>query len=72
MRALFYNDNSQEYEATDAKTGERIMLLPRYGVWSYDPAKGKPQCVDTGNDIEALKAIYGDAPIVRNGSQSDA
>ena len=25
MRALFYNDNGQEYEVTDAETGERIV-----------------------------------------------
>ena len=44
MRALFYNDNGQEYEVTDAKTGERIMLLPRYGVWAYAYSNAFPHC----------------------------
>ena len=36
MRALFYNDNGQEYEVTDAETGERIV-----GVQAFSEKREK-------------------------------
>lgn len=36
------------------------MTIPRYGVWAYDESKGKPQTIDTGDDLKKLKKKYGD------------
>ena len=36
----------------------KIMVLPRYGVWTVEA--GALDCVvETGDDLEALKAKYG-------------
>jgi len=46
----------------DPNAGDNAELgfdsLPRYGVWG-DTGRGKPQVIDTGNDLEALLAKYG-------------
>jgi len=46
----------------DPNAGDNAELgfdeLPRYGVWG-DTGRGKPQVIDSGNDLEALLAKYG-------------
>jgi len=48
--------------ALDKSAGDNAELgfdsLPRYGVWG-DTGRGKPQVIDTGNDLEALLAKHG-------------
>lgn len=47
-------------EPVELKSGDAVLvLLPRYGVWAYDPSKGKHQVVDIGSDLNALAERHG-------------
>jgi hypothetical protein len=35
-----------------APDGTVVVSLPRYGVWAYDPARGKHQVVLTTDNLE--------------------
>jgi len=45
-----------------ATMGDEEWDLGRYGVWA-DKGRGKPEVIDTGNDLEALKKKHGDLPV---------
>jgi hypothetical protein len=49
-------DNGRELVGKDDK-GNVTLRIPRYGVWDKKASR-KPQVVDTGNDLEALKKKY--------------
>jgi len=39
--------------------GENLASqLPRYGVWSSDNPRNKPNVIDTSDDVEYLKRKY--------------
>lgn len=56
----FYTDVG-EVRYTDMQTGEELRL-PRYGAWG-DAGKGKPEVVETSDDLSALQKKYGSAPL---------
>lgn len=39
--------------------GHDAGSIPRYGVWMWLHRKARHECVDTGDDLEALRAQYG-------------
>lgn len=44
--------------------GDEELNIGRYGVWGDKGHwTGKPEVIETGNDLEALKAKYGDLPV---------
>jgi hypothetical protein len=38
--------------------------LPRYGVWTWNAARGKHQVAEVSDDLEALRAKHGEGPLV--------
>ena len=54
-KAPFATDMGDSLPVTDADTGEHVMTLGRYGIWAYDPARGKHQVIDSGNDLLAMR-----------------
>lgn len=57
--ARFITDAGIPLIATDTVTGEQIDL-GRYGVWGDTGHHiGKAEVLETGNDLDALQAIYG-------------
>lgn len=64
MKARFISDNGRPVNIIDSATGRLIMVLPRYGVWADDELRGKPQVIDTGDDLDALLETYGNIPVI--------
>lgn len=58
----FYTDMGRDLTLRDAEGA--TTHLPRYAVWKWDDAKGKPQVAEVGDDLEALRAEHGDGPLV--------
>ena len=56
--APFITDAGTDLDMHD-QHGKKVGRLPRYGVWKHDPAKGKHQVVETGDDLEALAKKHG-------------
>ena len=42
--------------------GDKEEDLGQYGVWG-DKGRGKPEVIDTGSDLDALKEKHGDLPL---------
>jgi hypothetical protein len=42
--------------------GDEELDIGRYGVWG-DKGRGKPEVIDTGNDLDALKEKHGELPV---------
>jgi hypothetical protein len=63
MTDTFIADNGREVECRNAETGSLVQTLPRDGVCKLDAGKGKPQCVEVGADLEALREKCGDVPV---------
>ena len=53
----FITDTRSPQDVTDAATGAFVMRLDRYGVWG-DTGRGKPQVIETGDDLDALLAKH--------------
>lgn len=51
-------DWGQPLVGTDDQGGE-AFTIPRYGVWLWVTSKARHECIDTGDDLEALRARYG-------------
>ena len=63
MRASFITDMGEPLVLTNLETGE-TMDCGQYGVWGdMGHWSGKPEVIETGNDLEALKTKYGDLPL---------
>ena len=54
----FVTDFGKDLTLTGSQTGD--IIVPRYGVWRHDPAKGKPQVVFTTSDLEEAKSKLAD------------
>lgn len=57
-RETYITDFGEPIKAKPEGGGAEINV-GRYGVWKYDPAKGKHQVVDSGDDLEELKKKHG-------------
>jgi hypothetical protein len=62
-RESYITDFGEPIEAKPEGGGAAINV-GRYGVWKYDPAKGKHQVVDSGDDLEELKKKHGNLRVV--------
>jgi hypothetical protein len=58
-------DNGSELIGKDDK-GKVTLRIPRFGVWDKKHSRGKPQVIDTGNDVEALKKKYKTSIVIRS------
>jgi len=58
----FYTDMGRDLALRDSEG--TTSHLPRYAVWKWDDAKGKPQVAEVGDDLDALRAEHGDGPLV--------
>lgn len=56
-RAPFITDLGQQTERRDAQN-RLHQILPRYGVWAWDAARGPRQVVATGDDLAPLRQEY--------------
>jgi hypothetical protein len=54
----FVTDSGGEQVVTDAKTGEHITTLQRYGVWK-DRGDGKHEVVHVTSDLDEAKRVAG-------------
>lgn len=54
----FITDLGENLECR-GEDGTVAMTLPRYGVWVYDAGKGKPQVVESSDNLEYLRTKYG-------------
>ena len=61
MKAMFYTDFGRQLELTS--TDGQVEHLPRYGAWGDISGRDKPEVIECGDDLDALKAKYGDAPV---------
>jgi hypothetical protein len=66
-RRPFYTDMGANLELRDSTGG--TMNVPRYGVWVWDAHRQRHQVVDTGDDLEALRAKHGAGELVNGPSQ---
>lgn len=66
-RADFYTDFGRSIPVTDAD-GNPLPSLPRYAAWG-DAGRGKPEVIDTGDDLDALRLLYGDLRVLPIGGQ---
>jgi hypothetical protein len=57
VQGRFITDFGEGRNLTN-EAGETVMTLPRYGVWADDASKGKPQVVDTSDDLAELMRKY--------------
>lgn len=57
-RETYITDFGEPIKAK-SEGGRAEINVGRYGVWKYDPVKGKHQVVDSGDDLEELKKKYG-------------
>ena len=55
--ANFIIDAGKELKVTDAKTGEVVMMLPRYAAWG-PKNKGKNEVIDQDNNLPKLLKKY--------------
>jgi hypothetical protein len=58
MNKTVITDWGQPILMVDAD-GHDAGSIPRYGVWMWLARKARHECVDTGDDLEALRAQYG-------------
>lgn len=58
----FYTDMGPDVSIRDSEGA--TSPLPRYGVWTWDPSKGRHQVAEVGDDLEALRAKYGPGSLV--------
>jgi hypothetical protein len=58
----FYTDMGRDVTLRDSE--DVTTHLPRYAVWKWDEAKGKPQVEEVSDDLEALRAEHGEGPLV--------
>lgn len=58
----FYTDMGRDVTLRDSE--DVTTHLPRYAVWKWSNAKGKPQVAEVSDDLEALRAEHGDGPLV--------
>ena len=54
-KAVFYTDFGKSFKAGG-------MTIPRYSAWG-DMGRGKPEVIETSDDLDKLKKKYGDAPL---------
>ena len=57
MKLKFITDYGVTYLVNVNFDGEKIPLA-RYGVWG-DKGKGKPEVIETSDDLEHLLKVYG-------------
>lgn len=62
MKVACYSDNGEALPCTN-EAGELLMMLPRFGVWATSWTNGI-ECIDTGDDLAALREQYGHAPLM--------
>jgi len=60
-KAYFITDFGKSITGTDA-SGKKKIVIDRFGVWG-DTGAGKPQVIDTGDNLEALKKKHGDLKV---------
>ena len=60
MAAELITDMGEPIELVRQDTMEELTI-GRYGVWAE--VGGKVTCIDTDEDLERLKAKYGDLPV---------
>jgi len=63
----YINEGKKDMFITDFGKSMKLgnTTLPRYGVWAWDESKGKPQTIDTGNDLKKLQKKYGDLRVAK-------
>lgn len=67
-KALFITDFGHELDVLSEKDGkEHHWKMPRYGVWA-EQGRGKPEVVETSNDLNALTLKYGALPVHKIGA----
>lgn len=54
----FITDMGQSHTLREVETGQSVYV-PRYGVWCFDPAKGKMQVAESHDDLAYLQKKYG-------------
>jgi len=60
-KAYFITDFGKSITGTDA-SGKKKIVIDRFGVWG-DTGAGKPQVIDTGDNLESLKKKHGDLKV---------
>ena len=60
-KAYFITDFGTSITGTDA-SGKKKIVIDRFGVWG-DTGAGKPQVIDTSDNLEALKKKHGDLKV---------
>lgn len=63
MKQTLITDWGAPIPMTDAD-GRDAGAIPRYGVWKWVAGKARHECIDTGDDLEALRAVYGELEVV--------
>ena len=56
-KAVFFTDFGQSFDVTPEGGGESLHIS-RYAAWG-DIGRGKPEVIETNDDINALKKKYG-------------
>lgn len=54
---------SLEVRSVDGSVDDSF-LLPRYGVWRWNPWKSRHEVVEVGDDLDKLRSIYGPLQVV--------
>ena len=58
----YFSDMGEHLTVTDQDG--RVEVLPRYGAWTWNAVKRRHEVAEVSNDLEALRAKYGDCPMV--------
>ncbi len=58
MKPAFITDLCESHPVRD-ESGKIVTTLPRFGVWANRIRDGKPEVIETGDNLEALRAKHG-------------
>ena len=62
----FITDMGHTQPVIDKRTGKTIFMLPQFGVWG-DKGRGKPEVIESSNDLEYLKKKYNTEQVIKIG-----